>query len=151
MTLELREIVWIVIGLLVLYAAMQLGRFQGLRRARRPVPEGAAAAPPAFGLELEVQQLRREVALLREELESTTAAGREVDRRLEAELQSLRDALEGMQAERSISPQYGEAMVFARRGLAAEAIAERCGISVSEAALVCAMAQRAEQRPGEAP
>jgi hypothetical protein len=153
--LELREVVWVVVGFLALYAMMQLGRLHGLRRARQAAREAAAPADPASspdagGLELEVQQLRRELALLRADLEGAAAAGEEADRRLEAELARLREAVEGVQAERSISPHYGEAMVLARRGLAAEAIAERCGISVAEAALVCALAQKAESQSGEA-
>jgi hypothetical protein len=149
-SLELREVVWIVVGLLALYAAMQLGRLHGLRLARRAAQALPPAAPPAaFGVELELQQLRREVALLREELERAETAGQETDRGLAAELARLREQLEGQQAERSIPPQYGEAMVFARRGLAPEAIAERCGISVAEAALVCALARKSEAGPGE--
>lgn len=157
MNLELREVVWVVVGLLALYAVMQLGRLHGLRRARRAAQEVAAApaqasaAPAAFGLELEVQQLRRELALLRQDLADAVAAGEETDRRLEAETARLGEAVEGLQAERSISPHYGEAMVLARRGLPAEAVAERCGISVAEAALVCSLAQKGEAQPGEGP
>jgi uncharacterized protein DUF2802 len=151
MNLGPQELVWIVVGLLALYVVMQLGRLQGLRRARRGASGGdpAPAAPPAsaFGMELEVQQLRREVTLLREELENAGAAWAESAARLEAELLHLRDGVEGMQAERSVSPHYGEALVLARRGLAAETIAERCGISVAEAALVCSLAQGGEQPP----
>lgn len=147
-SLEWREVVWIVVAVLALYAAMQLGRLQGLRRARPPEP--VPATPPApFGLELEVQQLRRELALLREELEGAGTAWQETSRRLEEEVARLSGELEGLQVERSVSPQYGEAMVLARRGLAADAIAERCGISVAEAALVCSLVQ-GQQQSGEA-
>lgn len=152
MNLGLQEVIWIVVGLLGLYAVMQLGRLWGLRRARRGAPareEAPAPAPGAadFGLTLEVQHLRREVTLLREELDTATSAWEDSTRRLEAQVMELREGVQGVQAERSVSPQYGEALVFARRGLEAEAIAERCGISVAEAALVRAMAQAGDAPP----
>jgi DNA-directed RNA polymerase specialized sigma24 family protein len=43
---------------------------------------------------------------------------------------------------RPVTPQHSEAMVLAERGLPALQIAERCGISVAEAELVCALARR---------
>lgn len=150
-----REVVWIVAGLLALYAVMQLGRLHGLRRARRGLKRavrevGATPpAPAAFGLELEVQQLRREVAQLRDAQVGIDAVWQEAFRRVEVDLGRLREVLETMQAERSVSPQYGEAMVLARRGLTAEAMAERCGISVAEAALVRSLVQREDAPPGE--
>lgn len=156
MNLGLQEIIWIAAGLLGLYAVMQLGRLQGLRRARRaaagraPELEALPQPPADFGLALEVQHLRREVALLREELDAASRAWEDHARRLEGEVQRLRDGLQGVQAERSVPPQYGEALVFARRGLEAEAIAERCGISVAEAALVRSMAHTGETAPPEA-
>lgn len=156
MNLGPREVVWIVVGLLGLYAVMQLGRLQGLRRARRAAlgaqPEAPLSVPAGsrFGLELEVQQLRREVVLLRDELAAAAEGWQEASGRLEAELQRLQAGVEAMQAERGVSPQYGEAMVLARRGLAAEAIAERCGISVAEAALVRSLVQGGEEQPGKA-
>lgn len=47
------------------------------------------------------------------------------------------------------SPEYDEALVFARRGLDVEAIAERCGITVAEAALVRALAQGEKGQKGK--
>jgi hypothetical protein len=150
MNLGLQEVVWITVGLLGLYAVMQLGRLWGLRRARRGAPPREEAPAPAaadFGLSLEVQHLRREVALLREQLDAATTAWEDGMRRLETEVLGLREGVQGIQAERSVPPQYGEALVFARRGLEAEAIAERCGISVAEAALVRSMAQAGDVPP----
>jgi uncharacterized protein DUF2802 len=156
MNLGLRELVWLVVGLLGLYMAMQLGRLLGLRRARRAEAAESDSEPeselqPAdIEPDLEVQHLRREVAMLREELASADSAWQEANRRLEAELLRLREGMEGMQVERSVSPDYGEAMVLARRGLAAEVIAERCGISVAEAALIRSLVQGGKHHPGEA-
>mgnify|MGYP001327182583 CR=1 FL=1 len=68
---------------------------------------------------------------------------------IEAELAELRgevDALKGevaqLKAARNVSPQYGEAVALAQKGMAAQQIAERCGISVAEAEMVCALSGR---------
>ena len=42
------------------------------------------------------------------------------------------------------SPEYGEALVLARRGLGVEDIAARCGITRAEAELVVSLAARGE-------
>lgn len=114
-------------------------------RTREPQPGAVtasaappAAAPDAFQLELELQRLRREVAALRAALDVQ-----------QQEIGGLHDSLRSLQTqnERSLvsqnaSPEYSEALVFARRGLPVEAIAERCGITVAEAELVRALAAR---------
>jgi hypothetical protein len=58
------------------------------------------------------------------------------------EVRALKAQLEAAAVSQSISPEYNEALVFARRGLDVDTIAERCGISRSEAELVHALAQR---------
>lgn len=65
---------------------------------------------------------------------------------IEAELAELRgevDALKGevalLKAARNVSPQYGEAVALAQKGMGAQQIAERCGISVAEAEMVRAL------------
>lgn len=115
-------------------------------RTREPQPAAAtaSAAPPAaaatdaFQIELELQRLRREVAGLRAALDVQ-----------QQEIGGLHDSLRSLQTqnERSLvsqnaSPEYSEALVFARRGLPVEVIAERCGITVAEAELVRALAAR---------
>lgn len=115
-------------------------------RTREPQPAAsiestappAAAGPDAFQLELELQRLRREVAGLRAALDVQ-----------QQEIGGLHDSLRSLQAQRetslvsqNASPEYSEALVFARRGLPVEAIAERCGITVAEAELVRALAAR---------
>ncbi len=39
------------------------------------------------------------------------------------------------------SPEYAEAMAWARRGATAEELVQRCGISLAEAQLLCALSQ----------
>ncbi len=94
--------------------------------------------------ELEIQQLRRDVAQLRTEQDF-----------LRSELVALRLDLNELQAARARvpapppppqyvrpeSPQHSEAMLLAGRGVAATQIADHCGISVAEAELVCALAR----------
>ena len=147
MSLGLRELVWLAVGLLGLYVLMQLGRVLGLRRATAPEPEPERWAPVP---DPEVPQLRREVAMLREELASADDAWQDAHRRLEDELLRLRGEMERMRGSEGAAPDYDEAMALARRGLAAEAIAERCGISVAEAALVRSLIQGGRPHPGEA-
>ncbi|MCG3168372.1 MAG: DUF2802 domain-containing protein [Candidatus Desulfobacillus denitrificans] len=126
----------------VIGTAVLLGVYSGiviirLARLSRPRPPGQAASkpvepvwnqPPAqfgeqalkTGIEAELAELRGEVAALKEKVSLLEAA-------------------------RNVSPQYGEAVTLAQKGMAAPQIAERCGISVAEAEMVCALSRaRAE-------
>lgn len=58
-----------------------------------------------------------------------------------AEIAELREQIDMLRNARNVSPQYGEAVGLAQRGLTSDAIAERCGISVSEAELVAALSR----------
>lgn len=102
--------------------------------ATQPDVASARAEREAFDALVELARLRFQV----EALEAANAALREdfeiAREALTAEIAALRNA-------RSVSPQYGEAVVLAQRGLESDAIAERCGISVSEAELVAALAR----------
>ncbi len=107
-------------------------------------PEAQAALdfstpPPAegFQLELEVRQLRRDIVQLRNELAEQR---RETQRQADA-MQALKEHVDSTLASQGISPEYNEALVFARRGMDVDVIAERCGISVAEAELVHSLAQ----------
>jgi hypothetical protein len=117
---------------------------------RPTVAPAAIAAQPAkpgedrFQLELEVQQLRRDLAQLRAEF----ADQRRELSELGASVNAQRDQLEAGLANQGVSPEYNEALVFARRGLGVEAIAERCGITLAEAELVVSLARREEDQPG---
>lgn len=160
----MREIIWAIIAVLAVYVALQLLRLGRKPRPVAPAPAASEVAddPPTetpavdelqrpapvearidraalvemerMGLEL--QQLRRDVAQLRSEQE---AQRRELQR-LADEASAMRDSVATVQAGQHVSPQYGEAVMLARRGLASDAIAERCGISVAEAALVRSLA-----------
>ncbi len=134
--------------------------------AARPAPAAAAApvsasvsapaavaapaessAPPAgdvFQIELELRRVRREMAALRAAID---VQQQEIGS-LHGALAALGKKVESGVGLPSASPEYNEALVFARRGLSAEAIAERCGITVAEAALVHALAARKDDGEG---
>ncbi|MFN3883995.1 MAG: DUF2802 domain-containing protein [Rhodocyclaceae bacterium] len=67
-------------------------------------------------VEMEVQRMRDEIARMRAEVEELRAA-------------------------RRVSPQYAEAMELVQRGLSAQQVADRLGISLAEAELVQALAR----------
>lgn len=67
---------------------------------------------------------------------------------MEMEVQRMRDEMERMRAEmeeiraaRRVSPQYAEAMELVQRGLTAQDVADRLGISLGEAELVHALSR----------
>ena len=78
-----------------------------------------------------------------------------LERRLEAEVDHLRQEVQQLRAEvmqwalevrqlkivNNASPMYAEAVTLAQQGVSTERIADRCGISFSEAELVVALAQ----------
>lgn len=93
-------------------------------------PSGMAEDLLRDGLERELAQLRDEVDTMRGELAALRAD-------MHQELASLR-------ASQSVSPIYGDAMQLAVSGYDASAIAERCGIARAEADLVVALAKSQE-------
>ncbi|MCB1960144.1 MAG: DUF2802 domain-containing protein [Rhodocyclaceae bacterium] len=106
-----------------------------------PAAEAATVAPAptsdeSFGLALEIRQLRRDVAQLREELDLQRA---DIARLRETAAEQA-SALDAARAAQRVSPIYSEALALAQRGMAAEVIAERCSISVAEAELVQSLA-----------
>ncbi|MDT3672298.1 MAG: DUF2802 domain-containing protein [Aromatoleum sp.] len=138
-------------------AAGRAGRSARAGAAAHAEADEAAAASSAFApvadqtsgdgfqLELETQQLRRDVAQLRAEL----GEQRKEIAELAARLRSHQEQVETGAGLKRASPEYDEALVFARRGLDVETIAARCGITVAEAALVRALAQRDAGDAGE--
>jgi len=121
-------------------------------RPTSPVSEtltaGAAASrPESFQLELEVRQLRRDVAQQQTEL----AELRRLLDELGATVRAQKEQVDASLASHGASPEYNEALVFARRGLDVEAIAERCGITVAEAELVQSLARSSAGESGKAP
>ncbi len=138
----MREVVWLVIGALAIYALYQLylvSRMDRPRPLRDETAPGQAAVEPkagtqsdTFQLQLELQQLRRDVAQLRSDQDERRRHVSELEERVQA----LKTQLDHALLASGVAPEYGEALVFARRGLGVDAIAERCGISVAEAELV---------------
>lgn len=102
-----------------------------------PEAAGDTIAGNDFQQNLVMRQLRKDVDRLRAELLDAC----ERVSRLEATVVALGDQVDAAVATQGVSPEYDEALVFARRGLGVEAIAERCGISVAEAELVRSLAQ----------
>lgn len=98
---------------------------------------GDTIAGHDFQQNLVMRQLRNDVDSLQAELLDAC----ERVSQLEATVVVLREQLDAAVATQGVSPEYDEALVFARRGLGVEAIAERCGISVAEAELVRSLAQ----------
>lgn len=103
---------------------------QPVRPARALADADDSESAPDFSrelarssLELEVQQLRREAVQLR------------------AEMTHLAEEMRNLKAVRNVSPLYGEAMTLAQQGEPPAGIAAQCGISVSEAELVAALAR----------
>ncbi len=104
----------------------------------RHVAAAAAATGEPFQAALEMRQLHQEIA----RLDGIAQAQHDRIGALEATIEALREQLDTTVAVQGISPEYNEALVFARRGLDVDAIAERCGISVAEAELVRSLAQQ---------
>jgi hypothetical protein len=160
-----REGVWALVAVLAIYMAVILYRLAVPRKTEavvedvrslqtvvadapaplsppEPLPPPVEAARPVAQQEalneLEIQQLRRDVAQLRTEQDF-----------LRSELVAMRLDMNELQAAkerpqqyvRPVSPQHSEAMLLAGRGIAATQIADHCGISVAEAELVCALAR----------
>jgi len=109
----------------------------------RPVAEPAVRAPrpsepdaSGFGFEalLEVRQMRH----LIDDLQSQQS-------KLVKEVARLREELSAVRAASRVAPAYAEAVSMVQSGLDAQAIAERCGISVAEAELVRALSEQRDQ------
>lgn len=61
--------------------------------------------------------------------------------RMRDEMERMREEMEELRAARRVSPQYAEAMELAQRGLTAQDVADRLGISLAEAELVYALSR----------
>jgi hypothetical protein len=102
--------------------------------AEPPVPVQTPAAPPArrsgFGEHLADHLARSDMEM-------------EVQR-MRDEMERMRVEVEELRAARRVSPQYAEAMELAQRGLSAQDVADRLGISLAEAELVHALSRGRE-------
>ncbi|MBA3032846.1 MAG: DUF2802 domain-containing protein [Rhodocyclaceae bacterium] len=93
-----------------------------------PSPEQPLAKPPSgFGEHLAEHLARAEIEM-------------EVQR-MRAEMERMRAEMDELRLARRFSPQYAEAMELAQRGLSAQAVADRLGISLAEAELVHALSR----------
>ena len=61
--------------------------------------------------------------------------------RMRDEMLQMRREMEELRAARRVSPQYAEAMELAQRGMGAQDVADRLGISLAEAELVQALSR----------
>lgn len=167
----LREGVWALVVVLSLYLVVILFRLALPARRKEAVPDVPTVSvdPPQEVVpaplsvapvveaavsqetlnELEIQQLRRDVAqlrteqdFLRSELVSLRLDVNELEAaRARAEVHLQQAPVQPQQYVRPESPQHSEAMLLAVRGMSAAQIAGHCGISVAEAELVCALAR----------
>ena len=100
---------------------------------RAPRPSEPDASGFGFDALLEVRQMRHLIDDLRSQ-----------QNRLIADVARLRDELTALRAASRVAPAYAEAVAMVQRGLDAQAIAERCGISVAEAELVRALSEQSD-------
>lgn len=158
--LGLREGLMLALALAVVYLVVMLLRLIqiGQRREAAKSLEPLEAMEPAAGVHAAVSPLRQ-----RSEAEAVAGPGEpEAPRQprgfgehladhlarseVEMEVQRMRDEMARMRAEvdalrnaRRVSPQYAEAMDLAQRGSSAQDIADRFGLALAEAELICAL------------
>lgn len=121
-TFGLRELVIGTAVLLGIYSGIVIIRLSRMPRPRPPEPVWKQD-PSRFGEQVVKSGIEKELAELRGEVEA------------------LKDEVALLKAARNVSPQYGEAVTMAQQGVAAQQIAERCGISVAEAEMVRALSR----------
>lgn len=64
---------------------------------------------------------------------------------LRGEVAGLKETIAQLKAARRVSPQYNEAMSLAQRGMDKQTIADECGISIGEAELVQALSRNKQE------
>ena len=111
-------------------------------------PEEVKEAPlDPFAVELELQRLRLEINTLRELVETQQ---KEIDflrtKAKDSATDRVKTAISLPAQEPDMSPEYDEALALARRGIMADVIASRCGITRAEADLVASLAARGRKR-----
>jgi hypothetical protein len=104
----------------------------------------------SFAIELELQRLRLEISALREtvetqqkEIDSLRTDVKDVKNPTKARFEPM---IPSVVQEPDTSPEYDEALALARRGIMADVIASRCGITRAEADLVASLAARGRRR-----
>ncbi|MCL2162226.1 MAG: DUF2802 domain-containing protein [Betaproteobacteria bacterium] len=111
-------------------------------------PEEVKEAPlDPFAVELELQRLRLEINTLRELVETQQ---KEIDflrtKAKDSATDRVKASISLSAQEPDMSPEYDEALALARRGIMADVIASRCGITRAEADLVASLAARGRKR-----
>lgn len=108
-------------------------------------PKTADAGQKIVALEVEVDQLRKEVGGLRAEVLLLREALKRAKER-----DNVPPSPEPAVAAQAVSPLYSDAMQLAIAGREAAAIAQECGISRAEAELVVALVRNRDTDPGQA-
>jgi len=151
LAIGVREGVLVLLVLVALYIAFVLLKFRRGRGAVATPPlEPVASDEPAdprpepvasysetashLASELLAEGLERELAQLREEVDTMRAE-------LAALREDMQQELAHLRATQTVAPIYGDAMQMAAAGYDASMIAERCGIARAEAELVVALAR----------
>ncbi len=130
-----------ILALYLAYALLRLGRIEKDKQtsAAEATPVPAATVPVAQ--ESEPPRVNEAVEF------ATRQFMRGVEAELEqvrGELAALREDVARLKAARQTAPQYAEAMAMASDGADVHTLAERCGISVAEAELVRALSRGEE-------
>lgn len=138
--------VMLLIALIVVYIVALLLRLTrvGRRRPMRQAPEPSPAAAPTLEERAAPppEPARRAPGFGEHLAEHLARSETEAEvQRLRAEIDALRAELEELRAARRVSPQYAEAMELSQRGLTAQDVADRLGISLAEAELVHALSR----------
>ena len=104
----------------------------------------------SFAIELELQRLRLEIGGLREAFETQQKEFDFLRTNLERPAPTTRPESPPISFMTTtgpdVSPEYDEALALARRGVMADVIAARCGITRAEADLVASLASRGSRR-----
>lgn len=122
-TFGLRELVIGTAVLLGVYSGIVIIRLSRMSRPQPPAPVWKQD-PTQFGQQMVKTGIETELAELR------------------GEMAALKEEVSLLKAARNVSPQYGEAVAMAQKGMAPQQIAERCDISVAEAEMVCALSRK---------
>jgi hypothetical protein len=103
---------------------------------------GTAAPPEAPPQPPEQPAVQRQGGFGEHLAEHLARADMEMEvQRMRDEMERMRCEMEELRAARRVSPQYAEAMELAQRGLTAQDVADRLGISLAEAELVHALSR----------
>ena len=140
----------IVIAVYLLVSLLRLSQVKRRRKAaamppatQDATPEETERAPPQRPAELAAGTPLAAAPSFEERLFRTSVEGEL--QQLRQEVAELREALDQLKAARRVAPQYNEAMLLAQRGVHAQVIADQCAISIGEAELVAALSRSKQE------